>query len=99
MRKKWIQKLRSKAGETIGETLIATLIAALALTMLAGAIGSSAKIINGSRDAMQSYRAQNAASLDEWKTQMNSLQTASSYAANSGDPGDDTGLIPVDNGD
>ena len=56
MLKKIKTKLRGKAGESIAETLISTLIAALALTMLAGAIGSAAKIVTGSRNAMQNYR-------------------------------------------
>ena len=53
MMKRIRAKLRGRAGESLAETLIATLIAALALTMLAGAIGSAARIINTSRDAMK----------------------------------------------
>ena len=56
MKKKIMAKLRGKAGETIAETLIATLIAALALTMLAGAVASAAKIVTGSRTAIANYR-------------------------------------------
>lgn len=73
MKKKWIARLRSKAGETIAETLIATLIAALALTMLAGAIGSAARIINTSRDAMKDYRGSGTATEEKWSELMDDL--------------------------
>ena len=56
MKKKIMAKFRGKAGETIAETLIATLIAALALTMLAGAVASAAKIVTGSKTTMAEYR-------------------------------------------
>lgn len=57
MKQKIAAKLRSCAGESIAETLIATFIAALALVMLAGAIGSAARIINDSNTAMNAYYA------------------------------------------
>lgn len=50
-------KLKSKAGETIGETLIALLVSALALTMLAGAISTAAKLITESETKMTEYYA------------------------------------------
>ena len=53
--KKLKKKLRSQAGESIGETLVALLIAALALTMLAGAISVSARVILQGRDKLDSY--------------------------------------------
>ena len=54
--KQWIKrKIRSKAGESIGETLIALLISALALIMLAGAIGTSTRIITRSNAAVKSH--------------------------------------------
>ena len=48
-------KLKSQAGETIGETLVALLISALALTMLAGAISTAAKLITKSETVMETY--------------------------------------------
>lgn len=48
-------KLHSQSGETIAETLIALLISALALVMLAGAIGTAARIVTQSEDKMQAY--------------------------------------------
>ncbi len=50
-------KLNSKVGETIGETLVALLISALALTMLAGAISTAAKLITRSETVMENYYA------------------------------------------
>lgn len=50
-------KLVSQTGETIGETLIALLISALALTMLAGAISTAAKLITKSEAVMTKYYA------------------------------------------
>ena len=55
MIKKIKNKLRSPAGESIGETLAALLIAALALTMLAGAVTASAKVVDRSRDTLDAY--------------------------------------------
>lgn len=49
------KKLFSQAGETIAETLIALLVSALALVMLAGAIGTAARIISQSETKMQQY--------------------------------------------
>ena len=48
-------KLKSQIGETIGETLVALLISALALTMLAGAISTAAKLITKSETVMETY--------------------------------------------
>ena len=48
-------KLKSQSGETIAETLVATLIAALALTMLAGAIASSVRVIGRGREKLDAY--------------------------------------------
>lgn len=50
-----LQKLGYHTGESISETLIALLVAALALTMLAGALSSSANIINKGRDTLKEY--------------------------------------------
>ena len=56
MKKKRIAgKLRSQAGESIAETLAALLIASAALLMLAGAIASTARIVEGSREKMAAY--------------------------------------------
>ena len=59
MKKRIIQKLSKKAGESIAETLVALLISSLALLMLAGAIQSSAKIITQSKKKMEDYYAAN----------------------------------------
>ena len=55
------RKLRSNRGETIGETLVALLISALALVMLAGAISSTANMINTSDRKMGEYYSKDAA--------------------------------------
>ena len=74
MKKRIIAKLRGKAGESIAETLIATLIAALALTMLAGAVGSAANIVTGSRKTMQTYRTEGVAGIRAaWAGKMDTL--------------------------
>lgn len=52
-------KLGQKSGETLAEVLVALLIAALALTMLASMIASSTKLINQSKQKMESYYAAN----------------------------------------
>ncbi|MDO4803708.1 MAG: hypothetical protein Q4A32_02690 [Lachnospiraceae bacterium] len=49
------RKIRSRSGESIAETLVALLLAAVALTMLAGAMTSSAGMILKSRDRMNLY--------------------------------------------
>lgn len=95
MKKRWIRKLRGKTGETIAETLIATLIAALALTMLAGAIGASARMVTGTRTTMQKYRSQELDLVksgweDEMVTALGTLTT--SGTALTVDDSTDTGL-------
>ena len=55
MKSRVTQKMTSQTGESIGETLVATLIAALALLMLAGAVSSAAKMVNGSKAAVTDY--------------------------------------------
>ncbi len=56
---KLIQKMKKKfgscCGETIAETLVSLLIAALALTMLAGAMSSSLKMVTKSRNKLNAY--------------------------------------------
>ena len=49
------KKLHSRAGESIGETLVAVLISALALTMLAGAISTAARLITKNKTSMETY--------------------------------------------
>lgn len=61
MKKRVIQKLRSRAGESIGETLVALLISSLALVMLAGAISAAGNMVTRSRTAMEQYHDGNAA--------------------------------------
>lgn len=49
------QKLKSRSGETISELLIALLISSLALTMLAGMITASSRIVRNSMKSMENY--------------------------------------------
>lgn len=49
------KKLASRRGESLGEVLVALLVSALAITMLAGAIAASSRMVLRSRDAMQDY--------------------------------------------
>lgn len=49
------KKLKGQSGETLTETLVALLIAALALTMLAGMISSTTRIVTQSKTTMKSY--------------------------------------------
>ena len=53
--KKMMQKLRSRAGESISEVLIAMLVSALGLAMLAGVISTSVRIINNSKTTMKTF--------------------------------------------
>ena len=55
MKKKVLKKLKSRGGETIAEVLVALLISALGLTMLAGVISASGRIVLGSMDKMGKY--------------------------------------------
>ena len=55
MSKRIMKKLRDHSGETIAETLIALLVSALALVMLAGAIGTAARVVTTSERTMQAY--------------------------------------------
>ncbi len=55
LRKNALKRISCNAGESISETLIALLVAALALTMFAGAISSSANVINKGRIKMDEY--------------------------------------------
>ena len=50
-----IRKIRSTYGESLAETLIALLIAVLGLTILAGMVHSSTKIILSSNKVIQEY--------------------------------------------
>ncbi len=53
--KRIFTRLRARRGESIAEALIGLLIAALALTLLAGMIGSSSRIIRTGEQAMSEY--------------------------------------------
>lgn len=57
-------KLRSPRGETLGEVLVALLVAALAITMLAGAIGVSTRLVINSKEKMTEYYNKNSAISD-----------------------------------
>lgn len=52
---KIMNRLHSSVGESLSETLISLLVAALALTMLAGAISSSANVIKKGRNSLNQY--------------------------------------------
>lgn len=58
-------RLKGRAGESIAETLIALVIACLAITMLAGIITSSTRLISQSKDALADYYEANNAIADE----------------------------------
>jgi len=60
MKTKLMEKLHSQAGESIAEVLIAVLISALALTMLAGMISSTVRMVNAGKEKMNTYYAENA---------------------------------------
>ena len=49
-----IKKIMSRAGESIAETLIAMMIVVMALTILAGALSTSAKITDAAQDKLNS---------------------------------------------
>ena len=49
VRQAWIRRLRGRAGESIAEVLIALLISSLALMMLANMVGTSQKLVAGSK--------------------------------------------------
>ena len=49
------RKLKSRCGESLAETLIALLIAAVALTMLASMISTSTKLIENSKNLINSF--------------------------------------------
>ena len=51
MRQKW----KSRRGETLVEALISLLVASLALTMLAGMMFKSTKLLENSRGIMETY--------------------------------------------
>ncbi len=59
MVKQLINKMKNKLccsqGETLGEVLVALLVAALAITMLAGAIGVSTRLVQHSKEVMDDY--------------------------------------------
>jgi type II secretory pathway component PulJ len=59
MKKKVLDKLRSRRGDSIAEVLISLLISVVALVMLAAMITSSTRLIQRSRDAMEKYDAAN----------------------------------------
>ncbi len=53
--KKLINRLRSRAGESIAEVLVAVLISALGLAILAGMVAASSNMVTKSKSAMQTY--------------------------------------------
>lgn len=54
------QKLKSNSGETLVETLFALLVIVLAMTMLAGAIMSAARVNKGAEDLNTAFQIANA---------------------------------------
>ena len=61
MKKRLMNKIRSRAGESIGETLVALLISSLALVMLACAVSAGSGVITRGRDTLKTYYAANEA--------------------------------------
>lgn len=59
MKRRVLQRLQSKAGESIAEVLVALLIAAVALMMLASMISSTVSIVNKSKIKMDDYYTNN----------------------------------------
>lgn len=53
------EKIINNAGESIGEVLVALLISGLALLMLAGAIASSSRLVEKSKDTQAKYYSAN----------------------------------------
>ncbi len=58
--KQIVNKLRSRAGETIGEVLVALLVSTLALMILAGMISAPSHIVKNSEKRMDAYYTANA---------------------------------------
>ena len=59
MKKRMLDKLRSRRGDSLAEVLVAMLISAVALVMLASMIASSGRMIRRSRESMEEYDAAN----------------------------------------
>ncbi len=59
MKKRMLEKLRSRRGDSLAEVLVAMLISAVALVMLASMIASSSRMILRSRESMEEYDAAN----------------------------------------
>lgn len=59
MKKRMLEKLRSRRGDSIAEVLVAMLISAVALVLLASMIASSSRMIRRSRESMEDYDAAN----------------------------------------
>ncbi len=59
MKKRMLEKLRSRRGDSLAEVLVAMLISAVALVMLASMIASSGRMIRRSRESMENYDAAN----------------------------------------
>lgn len=58
--KQIVNKLRSRAGETIGEVLVALLVSTLALMILAGMISATSGIVKTSETKINDYYEANA---------------------------------------
>lgn len=54
-----MNKLQSRAGETLAEVLIALLVSTLALMILAGMISSTTNVVKASKQKMDEYYAEN----------------------------------------
>ena len=68
MKKKVLEKLRSRRGDSIAEVLVAVLISAVALVMLASMITSSSRLITRSKDKMEEYYEKSSALADHGGT-------------------------------
>lgn len=51
----FLNKMKSRSGESIAETLVAVLIAALALLLLAGTINTASNLITKSKNLLDTY--------------------------------------------
>lgn len=54
-RKKILQKLRERSGESITEVLVAVLVSAVGLVLLAGMITATANLVEKSKNMMKDY--------------------------------------------
>lgn len=84
--KQIVNKLRSRAGETIGEVLVALLVSTLALMILAGMITATSNVVKTSKDRMDEYYTANAG-LEDFSSALGPVDvtiTVGSHQVNAG---------------